>query len=92
MTLMPQGGVQALPKSTLDNLGMKSMKKRMMNGIESLCGQEEVEMNDTDQGSKVKDPLALPVGPITRARVIRIHYCPPPMKLKGTRTTTMAIH
>jgi len=28
--------------------------------------------NDTDQGSKVKDPLALPVGPITRARATKL--------------------
>ncbi|KDP37549.1 hypothetical protein JCGZ_05988 [Jatropha curcas] len=27
---------------------------------------------DTDQGSKVKDPLALPIGPITRARAIKL--------------------
>ncbi|KDP34257.1 hypothetical protein JCGZ_12825 [Jatropha curcas] len=27
---------------------------------------------DTDQGSKVKDPLALPVGPITRARATKL--------------------
>ncbi|KDP42577.1 hypothetical protein JCGZ_24351 [Jatropha curcas] len=29
-------------------------------------------VSDTDQGSKVKDPLALPVGPITRARATKL--------------------